>query len=59
MRLLQMSTADFIATAEWWGEGAPPTSTSEIVLVDVTETPTAQLGDTYDPETDTWSSPPE
>jgi hypothetical protein len=59
MRQLQMTTASLVAYAEWKGEAPGPVAPDDTYLfVDVTNDPSAHLGDTYDPATGTWTSPP-
>ena len=58
MRQLQTRVPIYIAYCEWDGSDPMPVEPDESYLfVDVTETPTAQLGDLYDPTTGTWSTP--
>ena len=57
MRQLQTRITDYLAYAEWNGEAPgpiPPDAT--YCFVDVTGT-TAATGDTYDPATETWTTP--
>lgn len=56
MRILQIK--DGIAVAEWSGSGDGPTAPDGTWLfVDVTNRPTARVGDSYDVGTDTFSPP--
>lgn len=58
MRQLQMRTTNYLATAEWNGDApAPIEPDATYCFVDVTNTPTVQLGDVYDPVTHTWETP--
>jgi hypothetical protein len=60
MRQLQTKKSDYIAYAEWNGDGPtgpiPPDNT--YLFVDVTDVPEAKLGGTYNPVDNTWSAPP-
>jgi hypothetical protein len=59
MRQLQTCAPFYVATAEWIGDAPgpiPPDTT--YCFVDVTDDPSAQLGQIYDPVTQTWSAPP-
>ena len=59
MRQLQTRTINGIAYAEWNGVDPGPVAPDNTYLfVDVTDTPSAQLGGTYDSTTQTWAPPP-
>ena len=60
MRQLQTKKSDYIAYAEWNGDGptGPIPPDDSFCFVDVTDTPDAQLGGTYNPADDSWSAPP-
>jgi hypothetical protein len=59
MRQLQMTTASLVAYSEWEGVAPGPVEPDNTYLfVNVTDDPSATVGDTYDPATETWTAPP-
>jgi hypothetical protein len=59
MRQLQVGTSDYVAQAEWEGKPPGPVAPDDTYLfVDVTDDSSAQVGDTYDPATETWTPAP-
>ena len=61
MRQLQTKKSDYIAYSEWNGDGptGPIAPDDSFCFVDVTDTPDAKLGGTYNPADDSWSAPPQ
>lgn len=54
----QLQIKGGVAVAEWAGVGAPPTPPDETWLfVDVTDRPSARIGDTYNASADTFTPP--
>jgi hypothetical protein len=60
MRQLQTKKSNYVAYAQWEGEGptGPIAPDDSFCFVDVTDTPDAKLGGTYNPADDSWSAPP-